>query len=196
MPAIREEAAGIFSLQLFSRRYCADVVRQFQKARLWKAARVSAAGDQAKTVVETKYRSASILCSKLADRVEAEFESRIKAVVEPFISHMWGAEFDGCAGTQLIRYQQGDRYVPHRDSSDDPTDVDCAGRYFTVLCYLNEGFEGGTTRFPGLGYSAIPSPGKALVFPANYLHAAMPVTAGEKYAIVTWICGPVPIRWI
>jgi predicted 2-oxoglutarate/Fe(II)-dependent dioxygenase YbiX len=90
-----------------------------------------------------------------------------------------------------VRYSPGDYYVAHSDviPGDDY-------RYFTVLCYLNEEFEGGQTSFPVLGHRVTPRAGTAVVFPSSYLHRAEPVAGGEKYVIVTWLCGPPPVRWL
>jgi predicted 2-oxoglutarate/Fe(II)-dependent dioxygenase YbiX len=97
----------------------------------------------------------------------------------------------GLSGTHAVRYQPGDYYAPHTD-----TGADLLDRYFTVLCYLNDDFEGGETRFPQIGYSVAPRRGKAVVFPATYLHQAGRVTSGEKYVIVSWLAGRPPIKWI
>jgi predicted 2-oxoglutarate/Fe(II)-dependent dioxygenase YbiX len=97
-----------------------------------------------------------------------------------------------CQGTQLVRYKPGGHYVPHTDAGAD----EFANRYFTVLCYLNQDFEGGKTSFPSLNYAATPRAGKALIFPATYLHCAEPVVRGEKLILLSWVCGPVPIRWV
>jgi predicted 2-oxoglutarate/Fe(II)-dependent dioxygenase YbiX len=93
-------------------------------------------------------------------------------------------------GTQIIRYRKGGRYVAHTDAG-----VDYAERYFSVVCYLNDDFTGGLTSFPSLEYSTRPQTGKAIIFPSRYFHCAEPVSSGEKFIFLTWVCGPIPITW-
>ena len=95
------------------------------------------------------------------------------------------------SGTQMIRYGKGGHYIPHADAGRDLPE-----RYFTVVCYLNDDSEGGDTSFPALGATVKPKTGQAIVFPARYLHCAEPVTRGEKFVLIAWVCGPVPIDWI
>jgi len=90
-----------------------------------------------------------------------------------------------------VRYEPGNYYAAHTD-----TGMNLLDRYFTVLCYLNDDFEGGQTSFPTLLYSAAPRRGKAVVFPSTYVHRADPVTRGEKYVIVSWMMGAPPSRWL
>ncbi|MGA8311890.1 MAG: 2OG-Fe(II) oxygenase, partial [Terriglobales bacterium] len=95
-------------------------------------------------------------------------------------------------GTEIVRYSPGGHYVPHKDANE----LELANRYFTVLCYLNDSFEEGKTSFTSLNFTAAPAAGKTLVFPSRYLHCAEPVTRGEKFVFITWLCGPPPIKWI
>jgi hypothetical protein len=62
------------------------------------------------------------------------------------------------------------------------------------VCYLNDDFAGGGTEFTDLDYTVTPMPGKSIVFPARYLHRALPVLAGEKYVAVSWVIRPLPLR--
>jgi predicted 2-oxoglutarate/Fe(II)-dependent dioxygenase YbiX len=194
--AIREAAPGIFSIKLMDTDYCAAAVQGLRNIDSWNAARVSAPQRDSKSAVRQQFRSASILGAKGRNQLYFDFERKVRTIIQPLILKFWEFEVYGCDGTQLVRYRTGDRYVPHKDSCEDPSDRACSSRYFTVLCYLNDDFEGGRTSFPGLEYTAVPAPGRALIFPSNYLHAAMPVVAGEKFVIVTWLYGPALVRWI
>jgi predicted 2-oxoglutarate/Fe(II)-dependent dioxygenase YbiX len=42
----------------------------------------------------------------------------------------------------------------------------------------------------------MPQAGQAILFPSNYLHGSEPVISGKKFVIVSWIDGPVPIKWL
>ena len=192
----KEEAPGIFTAQLYSARECAATIRQAIRTKSWLAARVSVEDGDARGLVRPEVRSALILDNEEGNPLYLEFEGKVRTVVVPLIRKLWGASLYGCDGTQLIRYKSGGQYAPHKDSSEDPSEVTFASRYFTVLCYLNNNFEGGRTSFPGLDFVATPESGKALVFPSHYLHSAVPVSAGEKFVLLTWLCGPIPVRWI
>jgi hypothetical protein len=192
----KQEAHGIFSIQLYDPSRCDAILREVKRAKSWHAARVSLEDGNPDGVVLPATRSAFILGSNKKRPLFCDFEGEVRWHVSPLVLRLWGVNLTGCDGTQLIRYKAGGLYAPHRDSSEEPTEISFASRYFTVLCYLNSNFEGGKTDFPGLGYTTTPQVGKAIVFPSNYMHSAVPVSDGEKFVLLTWLCGPVPIRWI
>jgi predicted 2-oxoglutarate/Fe(II)-dependent dioxygenase YbiX len=64
------------------------------------------------------------------------------------------------------------------------------------VCYLNDDFEGGRTLFPALDYAVTPEAGRAVLFPSTYLHGSEPVIKGRKFVLVSWIDGPVAVKWI
>jgi predicted 2-oxoglutarate/Fe(II)-dependent dioxygenase YbiX len=131
------------------------------------------------------------LNSPRAPHVYEQFDRRVNNVVKPLISQVWNVELTDHSGTQMIRYGEGGHYLPHADAGEDLPD-----RYFTALLYLNDDFDGGHTSFPSLDAAVKPKTGQAIIFPARYLHCAEPVTRGEKFVLLTWVCGPVPINWI
>jgi predicted 2-oxoglutarate/Fe(II)-dependent dioxygenase YbiX len=137
-------------------------------------------------------RAALIVDRAQTAELHADFEEKVRIAIRPLIRNLWGVDLPDCNGTQLVRYITGGYFVPHQDSDE----AEFASRYFTVLCYLNNDFEGGNTIFPSLKCNMRSYPGKAMIFPSQYLHAAEPVTRGEKFIFVTWMCGPVPIKWI
>jgi 2OG-Fe(II) oxygenase superfamily len=187
------EAHGVFAMPLYSSRRCSALTARVRRARKWSEAEVVRHEREAiQFVPDPAARAARILQGVLADEMEREFEQKIHGVVQPLIKKIWDVNLPKIQGTQLVRYKPGGHYVPHTDSDAD----EFADRYFTVLCYLNDDFEGGKTGFPSLKYAATPEAGKAIIFPASYLHCAEPVISGEKLIILTWICGPVPVRWI
>ncbi len=122
---------------------------------------------------------------------DSSFDEKIRTIVKPVINEFWGVQLKDYSGTQAVRYRPGGRYSAHQDAA-----MDLEDRYFTVICYLNHDFQGGQTSFPYLSYAAVPKTGKAIVFPSKYFHCGEPLIAGVKYVIVSWIMGPVPVRWI
>jgi predicted 2-oxoglutarate/Fe(II)-dependent dioxygenase YbiX len=120
-----------------------------------------------------------------------DFDGSVNRVVKSLVNRIWGVALPRHDGTHLVRYTRGNFYAPHTDAA-----LDVSDRYFTVLCYLNEDFEGGQTSFPLLGHCVEPRAGKAVIFPSTYLHGAEPVLRGEKYVLVTWLMGREPRPWI
>lgn len=104
-------------------------------------------------------------------------------------------------GEQLIvlRYQPGERYLPHRDyfspSALAAHRPDAGQRMTTVCVYLNPVTAGGSTEFPELGIRVDPTPGAAVVFDnldatgapaASSCHAGLAVESGEKWLATLW----------
>lgn len=103
---------------------------------------------------------------------------------------------------QVLRYQTGEKFVPHFDSYDlssfaERTQVLKNGqRIMTVILYLNTVEEGGQTAFPLLKLAVTPWQGSVLVFenckkgtnkthPLSF-HESRPVIKGEKWVGVLW----------
>ncbi len=94
---------------------------------------------------------------------------------------------------EILRYRPGQEYRPHLDALPGATNQ----RAWTMLVWLNHGYEGGATEFPGSGLRIAGATGDALLFrnllddgradPAA-LHAGMPVRSGTKYLASRWIC--------
>ncbi len=64
-------------------------------------------------------------------------------------------------------------------------------RRFALSLNLNDDYEGGALRFPEYGpHSYSPPAGAALVFSTSLLHEALPVTKGQRWVLVTFLCDP------
>jgi len=110
-----------------------------------------------------------------------------------------GIPTEDCESLQVVWYTQGQKYEPHHDFF--PRDFlnDFWGqkgqRYVTILAYMNDGMDGGSTNFPVLNLEVKPKKNSA-VFWYNVnitegeddrtLHGGMPVADGEKWAINIW----------
>ena len=84
---------------------------------------------------------------------------------------------------QLVRYERGGFFMLHCDASDDPQEW----RKLSAVLYLNDGFGGGETRFPGRSEDVRARAGHALLFAPSLAHEGAPVTKGEKYIISFWL---------
>lgn len=113
------------------------------------------------------------------------FGRRLKFEIEKAFQFRVGAH-DGFA---IVRYdaETNGHFSLHRDNVS-PTTTHFR---FAVTINLNFGdYEGGQLRFPE--YSAdlyAPETGGAIVFSCSNLHEAMPVTAGSRYALLTFLLG-------
>ena len=126
------------------------------------------------------------------DLVVHAINRRLAAVTGTDVS--WGEPL------HILRYSPGQEYKPHIDAL--PA-VDNQ-REWTVLIYLNDGYEGGETLFTELDVTARGKTGDALIF-RNILrdgrsdgrtrHAGLPVAAGTKWLATRWIRGAPYSPW-
>lgn len=104
-------------------------------------------------------------------------------------------------GIQAQRYEVGQQFKTHNDFFEPDTNIyqKFAGvrgnRTWTFMVYLNEGMEGGATRFPQLNQVIEPKLGMALLWNnlhedgspnRNTEHSGEPVTRGHKVIITKW----------
>lgn len=99
-------------------------------------------------------------------------------------------------GMQFLKYEVGDYYDKHYDSS--RSEHGGKHRVYTFLLYLNDVDSGGETEFPAIDIRIKPRRGSVVLWPSvenhdpwtsdeRAFHAALPLKAGVKYSINTWI---------
>jgi prolyl 4-hydroxylase len=119
------------------------------------------------------------------------------------VCDLTGYPFKNAESVQVVKYEPSGYYNEHHDSCCDDvkgcTDFDDRGgqRVRTMLLYLSDDFEGGSTRFPELNREYKPVKCGGLLFhPLEKngnrchpyaLHAGMPVISGTKYIANIWI---------
>jgi hypothetical protein len=83
----------------------------------------------------------------------------------------------------FIKYGPGQHFQVHSDHGYSYTCV------LSSVGYLNDDYEGGELYFDKLNLKIKPKAGDLYLFPSSYVysHAAMPVTSGTKYSIVTML---------
>src|SRR5918911_2862899 len=184
-----EEIKGILAVQLYEAGACRSIVESAKQVDDWTDAKVAAreAAGVFNPATKPGTRRASVLAPNLESEIRREFDAKMESIIKPLVHQVWNVDIKRHSETHFVRYAPGNYYTPHSDTGLHRTD-----RYFTTLCYLNDDFEGGETRFPKLNYQVKPGCGKAVVFPATYLHSAEPVLSGEKYVLVSWLIGPPP----
>lgn len=187
-----KEIQGIFAVELYQPGACRSIIEHAKDVDGWTEAKVShRVKDQFNPATRPEARRASVLAPPRESEIRREFDLKMESIIKPLVIEVWGVDLKQHSETHFVRYCPGNYYTPHSD-----TGLHRSDRYFTIICYLNDDFEGGQTSFPQLNYRITPRCGKAVIFPATYLHCAEPVTRGEKYIIVSWLTGPPPTRWI
>lgn len=109
----------------------------------------------------------------------------------------------------VLHYAPGEEFQPHYDYLDASVPGHAAElkrggqRIATFLTYLNEGYEGGETDFPRLGYRFKGRRGDALIFgnvdptgkpDPRTQHAGKPPASGEKWLLSQWVRDRTTVR--
>jgi predicted 2-oxoglutarate/Fe(II)-dependent dioxygenase YbiX len=116
----------------------------------------------------------------------------IRNAYEHVIAPHFGQEMEWFELPQILRYKPGGEYKPHADSEnwvvEDKQWRRDINRDLSVLLYINDDYSGGEIVFPNFGVGLKPAAGMLVAFPSDhrYVHTARPVTAGIRYAIVSW----------
>jgi hypothetical protein len=191
--AYRREVPGIYSLRLYEAATCQSIIGLAKEADEWTRARVNVRGHDGGYCSKElrRARSALAFTPPLDSSIRTEFDRRMEEIIKPLVNEVWHVKLAAHSGTHVVRYAPGDHYTEHTD-----TGISLNHRYFSIVCYLNEDFEGGHTNFPRINYRAAPETGRAIIFPSTYVHRAETVTAGEKFVLVSWLNGPQPVNWL
>lgn len=146
-----------------------------------------AVGDDAYRVNERSRNNERVLIED--EQLATGLFSRLSGLLTP--------RYDGLAlrginwRFRIYRYGEGQYFRPHRDVR---MDLPGGGRTrHSLMIFLNEGFEGGRTRFFGRGakgknpvtHQVVPAQGSAVVFDHLLLHEGQEVARGTKYAVRT-----------
>lgn len=117
------------------------------------------------------------------------------AAATAFLSYVrphFRATLDWYEDPVVLRYRAGGEYLPHADAYnwDDAQKAwrRVCDRDFSIIVYLNDGYEGGALEFTHLNHVVRPKAGMLVAFPSDwrFAHAAQPVEAGVKYALVSF----------
>lgn len=145
--------------------------------------------------VETRIRSSS---GTFFDRGEDPIISRI----EERVARLTGIPVNRGEGLQILHYAYAQEYQPHFDFFEPQNEEEAkvleqpGNRIETLIFYLNEPEEGGSTYFPQMKLSIHPKKGSVIRF--GYIgedgipdrrseHAGLPVIKGEKWIATKWL---------
>tara|TARA_R110000824_G_scaffold392891_1_gene591567 strand:- start:22 stop:615 length:594 start_codon:yes stop_codon:yes gene_type:complete len=127
--------------------------------------------------------------------------TEVMSKIKDYISAITRLPLENQEDPIILNYQKEQKYDPHYDWFEEEGgywdgEKNTGGqRLYSVLFYLNDVKEGGETFYPKLDRKIKPKTGKMIchknthdgVCLRNSLHGAMPVIAGEKWALVCWI---------
>jgi hypothetical protein len=154
------------------------------------------------------YGDESAAPRKLAFRTNSAFEinvldlDMVVLMVKARIAATIGVPTGFLEPAQILHYDVGEAFAPHRDYLDPSAPGQAADfarrgqRMVTFLVYLNDDFDGGETDFPVLALAHKGRAGGALYFgnldrngvpDPRTLHAGTPPTRGEKWLLSQWV---------
>ncbi|MBU1310337.1 MAG: 2OG-Fe(II) oxygenase [Gammaproteobacteria bacterium] len=83
---------------------------------------------------------------------------------------------------RFYKYSPGQKFNMHKDGRQD---VDGNITMMTLIVYLNEGYQGGSTKFRENGLEIVPVIGKAIIFEHHIWHQGIKLESGIKYVLRT-----------
>jgi prolyl 4-hydroxylase len=125
-----------------------------------------------------------------------DVKNHILARVEKRVSAIMGIPIEHGEGLHILNYKPGQEYKEHLDYFAPTSKAVKNNRISTLVLYLNDVEEGGTTFFPKLNLTVCPQKGTAVYFEYFYndsiineltLHAGAPVVKGEKWIATQWM---------
>eukprot|EP01040_Poterioochromonas_malhamensis_P009504 gene9504-10320_t len=159
----------------------------------YEAALVNVGGGRQKLITDVRKSSRCIIDDE--ERC-AELWQRIRSFIpDDLLIQDHGVRATGLnERLRFLRYDPGDYFAPHLDGSftypsDHPTKARQTS-FITCQLYLNDGFEGGATRFftdwgESRGYDVVPKAGSVLLFEHAMNHEGSLLVRGRKYAMRT-----------
>lgn len=127
------------------------------------------------------------------DRVMKLLVATVGRRVMPEVRRAFSFPATRFEGFKIVRYdaESGGFFRPHRDNLSPAT----AHRRFALTLNLNEEYEGGELRFAEYGPMTYrPAAGEALLFSCSLLHEVTEVTAGERFALLSFLFGEQDLR--
>lgn len=129
---------------------------------------------------DAKLRTDHVVGEPLASAIAAEIHRRIL----PEVDLAFGFSAQRFEGIKLVRYEIGGHFHAHRDNGAPAV----AHRRFAVTINLDRDYEGGGLRFLEFDHTpVVPPPGGAVVFSCSLQHQVVPVSAGTRHALITFL---------
>jgi prolyl 4-hydroxylase len=147
--------------------------------------------------VESRIISSGRTSSNAWCRERCESHPLVQSVISK-IEQVTQVPYENYESFQILRYEMGQFYQVHHDSSYEDFELVSGTRILTMFLYLSDVEEGGETSFPNLKLSVKPKKGRAVLWPGvmnhdpnvidrRTMHEARPVKKGIKYGANSWI---------
>ena len=173
--AFAELAPGVFAARAFTADEARVLCEIAASTPAWSPAVINAGNE-----VDPAIRNAETLQADANPRLVGMCHQRLLAITAERASVM--APGGRLGEMQFVRYAAGGGYVEHRDT---PA-PGATPRVLSLVCYLNDDYAGGETTFTAANVQVRPQSGLVIAFDPLLLHAAAPVTSGEKFVITAW----------
>ena len=116
---------------------------------------------------------------------------------KPALEQHFAEPLHDCERPQFLRYEEGDFFVRHQDGNTRQLDFDhLRVRRISIVVFLNpysvepkdDCFSGGLLNFydQTTTYGLEGETGLLVAFTAETFHEVLPVTAGERFTIISW----------
>lgn len=139
--------------------------------------------------IDLEYRNT--LWIPIPDDMRANLHNAIAGIYESSLINVYEQNIVNLEPVQMLYYPIGGKYDQHNDSEEfiDDKLVKTINRDVSVICYLNDDYEGGELEFIFLGLKIKPKKGTIIAFPSyfEFTHRVHPVTKGDRFSLVTWI---------
>lgn len=127
-------------------------------------------------------------------QIKPLLETIIRRAVFDIINPFYNITIDSSEAPQILRYGVGGHYKEHIDAESmfvNKGKIEWkqnVARDVSFIFYLNDSYEGGELNLPNQNILLKPKKGMFVAFPSyhKFLHGVLPVTSGERFAIVTW----------
>ena len=108
-----------------------------------------------------------------------------------YVTRFFRADLDTIEPPSVLKHGPGGRYNAHSESEywdeGNHTSERSLDHDYSILAYLDEGFEGDALFFPNFDYRIAPKRGMMIAFPSyqRCIHAAEPLISGTRFAVLS-----------
>ena len=168
---------------------CDDILNEYVTTDLWDQAMTGGGADRSARncdVIGISHRGILEQSPNIRSRLDKELYECVASLIKKYeadCAEKEGLSISQDTGYELLRYREGQFYVQHTDHfKENPRVVSCS------IC-LNDDYEGGEFGFFDRSKVIKPKKGSVIMFPSSFMfpHEIMPVTRGNRYAIITWL---------
>jgi len=172
--------------RVFEPAFCSELINYYRAHQAEVSGFAATVDGRTMTVVNASFkRRMDVTIEDPA--IIAAITGRLKRRLFPAVKRAFNWDAKHIERFLICRYGEDDQgfFAAHRDDATQGT----AHRKFAVTLNLNAGdYEGGALRFPEFGRRLYgPPTGGASVFCCSLLHEVIPVSAGERFALVPFL---------